>query len=192
MKKIITIFSILIIIILLVDLNLILKRNADKNSRFKVAKDYSITEENVFIYRNAKDIIKILEDGTGAIVFCSKENEYCKYYLSYVNEASNSASLEKIYLVDITKDKNRNSKSYQKIVSLLHNNLLKDTSGNRQIYIPNLTVVLNGMIIGNNNLSAMETVKPTEYWTKERETNFKKTVERLISPLVNKTCYACR
>lgn len=192
MKKIITFFSIIIALILIVDICLFINKNADKNDRFKFAKEYEITEDNIFVYRNAKEAAKILEDGTGVIFFGFSECAWCKAYVPMLNEAAIQIGLDKIYYVDIKKDREKNTKAYQEIIYYLNSNLLNDEEGNKRIYVPNLTIVVDGIVVGNNNLTSMEVGDPKEYWTEKRQNNFKTNIKNLLKPYVTETCYMCR
>jgi len=192
MKKIITFFSSIVALILVVDACILISRNAEKNDKFKFAKEYEMTEDNIFVYRSAKEAIKILEDGTGVIFFGFSECAWCKAYVPMLNEVAKEVGLDKIYYVDIKKDREKNTKAYQEIVSHLNNNLLTDEEGNKRIYVPNLTVVVDGIVVGNNNITSMEVGDPNEYWTKKRQNNFKATIKNLLKPYVTETCYMCR
>lgn len=192
MKKIITFFSIIIVIILIVDACILVSRNAEKNDRFKFAKEYEISEDNVFVYRSASEAAEIMENGTGVIFFGFSECQWCKAYVPMLNEVAIEIGLDKIYYVDIKKDRDKNTKAYQSIVSHLNSNLLNDEEGNKRIYVPNLTIVVNGIVVGNNNITSMETGNPEEYWTNERKENFKSNIKDLLTPFVTETCYMCR
>ena len=148
----------------------------------KFAKEYEITENNIFVYRNAKEAAKILEDGTGVIFFGFSECAWCKAYVPMLNEAAIQIGLDKIYYVDIKKDREKNTKAYQEIVYYLNSNLLNDEEGNKRIYVPNLTIVVDGIVVGNNNLTSMEVGDPKEYWTEKRQNNFKTNIKNLLKP----------
>lgn len=55
--------------------------------------------------------------------------------------------LDKIYYFNIKKDREDNSKLYQKTVELLGDNLRYDNEGNRRIYAPLLIAVKNGKVV---------------------------------------------
>ena len=64
----------------------------------KFAKEYStVTEDNYFVYRNAEEIIKILEHGTGVVYLGFPECPWCQAYVPMLNEVSDVEGLEKIY-----------------------------------------------------------------------------------------------
>ena len=65
-----------------------------------------------------------------------------------INKIAKQKKLEKIYYFNIKKDREDNTKLYQKTVKLLGDNLRYDDEGNRRIYAPSLIAVKNGIIVG--------------------------------------------
>jgi len=146
----------------------------------KFAKEYKISDENnLFTYSSANEIIKTLETGTGVIFLGYPECKWCQAYASILNEVAKEEGIEKIYYYNIKEDRNKNTKDYEKITSLLSNYLLHDDEEKYKIFVPDVTIVKNGNIIGHNNESALITKQdgtPEEYWKEERKASLKDTL----------------
>jgi len=63
------------------------KNNIPDNERF--ANEYTeVGQNNVFVYRNADEIIKILEGGTGLVYLGFPECPWCQAYVPILNEVA--------------------------------------------------------------------------------------------------------
>lgn len=155
----------------------------------KFAKEYKILdEENVFVYSNSNEVIKILEKESGVIFLGYPECTWCRAYAKILNEVAKEENIDKIYYYNIKEDRNTNTKNYQKIANILNPHLLYDDEEKSKIYVPDLTVVKSGKIIGHNNESSLITKldgTPEEYWTKERKENLKNTLKTYFKELKN-------
>ncbi len=153
----------------------------------KFAKEYNIIdEENVFKYSKSNEIIKTLENGTGIIFLGTPESEWCKHYASILNEVAKEEKVNKILYYNIKEDRNKLTKEYEKITNLLSEYLPYDDEGKYKIYVPDLTIVKNGQIIGHNNESALISKQdgtPKEYWTKEKKENLKNKIRTYIKEI---------
>ena len=134
----------------------------------------NISTNNKFVYKDIDEILDILNNETGVIYFGFPECIWCQKYVIYLNEVANEENINEIYYFNIKEDRNKNTDNYNKLISVL-NDYLIDNDNQKQIYVPNLTIVKNGNIIYNNNETASidENITPDEYWTKEKVNNFK-------------------
>lgn len=189
MKRIITIFSIIIAFILIIDVCVYLHVEKDNFDRQKFSKEYNISDNNIFSYKSSKQIYNILKNKTGIILFGKKNNEWITKYSEILNEVALEKDIKEIYFLDIT---NQKEKNMDKIISLMGNNLISDKSGDKVLYTPNLVVVIDGIIVGNNNLTSLEKGNPADYWTEKRIKNFKESITRLLKPIYEETCITCR
>ncbi len=143
----------------------------------KFASEYKeVGEDNVFVYREVDDIIKIMEHGTGIVYLGYPECPWCQAYVKYLNEVANDMGVEKIYYCNTKKVKEESMDKYQKLVSLLSGNLQYNEEGNEWIYVPNVSFHVNGEVIGNDNESSKDThglTDPKEYWTDEEVKDLK-------------------
>ncbi len=181
-----------VIILLLLALLYFFGINKKETDSKKFSKEYDI-EENVFVYRSKEEIIKILENGTGIVYLGFPECPWCKAYVKILNEVAKEEGVEKIYYYNILEDRKNNTSTYQKIVSILNENLLYDEEGNKRIYVPDVTFVLNGKIIGHDNETSVvkEDITPNDYWTEERIKTLKDKLRKYIALVTDSMCTDC-
>ena len=169
-KKIVIISSIVCVLLIGLALffTLVSKKESD-NVRFN--KEYNnVPVDNVFVYKDADEIIKIMEHGTGVIYLGFPECPWCNAYVKYLNEVAKDEGIDQIYYYNILEDRKNNTDNYQKIVSLLGDNLQYNEEGNRYIYVPNVSFHIKGNIIGNDYETSLDTngfENPKDYWTEE-------------------------
>ncbi len=190
-KKIIILSSILFLVILCAIGYFVFYYQSDA---LKFSKEYnSVTEDNVFVYRDASEIIKILEKGTGIVYLGFPECPWCNAYVSILNEVAKEEEIDKIYYYNILEDRKNNTNNYKKIVSILKEHLNLDEEGNERIYVPDVTFVLEGKIIGHNNETSLisSLVTPKEYWTEEKIVNLKNTLRNYITEINLGICSSC-
>ena len=186
------------ILVLLIGALVILMFSDDKNEvnndALKFKEEYSeVSDDNVFVYRDINEIIKILENGTGVVYLGFPECQWCQAYVVMLDEVAREEGLEKIYYFNILEDRKNNTEEYQKIVSILKDNLLFDEEGNKRIYVPDVTAVLKGEIIGHNNESSVVdgTQTPEEYWDEEKVKTLKSQLRNMISQVNDELCTSC-
>ncbi len=181
-----------VIILLLLALLYFFGINKKETDSKKFSKEYDI-EENVFVYRSKEEIIKILENGTGIVYLGFPECPWCKAYVKILNEVAKEEGVEKIYYYNILEDRKNNTSTYQKIVSILNENLLYDEEGNKKIYVPDVTFVLNGKIIGHDNETSVvkEDITPNDYWTEEKIKTLKDKLRKYIALVTDSMCTDC-
>lgn len=169
-----------------------IKNNIPDNEKF--ANEYTeVGKNNVFVYRDAGEIIKILEGGTGIVYLGFPECPWCQAYVPMLNEVAKEEGVEKIYYFNIREDRQKNSKDYQKIVKLVKNYLMKDDEGNERIFVPDIYAVKDGKILSHNNETSVinSDITPTQYWTDAKKSEIKQTFKNMISDVYNNTCKTC-
>ncbi len=157
-------------------------------------KEYpSVGENNVFVYKSIDEIIEILEKGTGIVYLGFPECPWCQAYVKYLDEVARENGLKEVYYFDIREDRKNNSEKYQKIVSLLEGNLLYDNDGKPRIYVPDVTGVVNGSIVGHNNeTSVIEGSTPESYWSDDRVANLKAVLKDMVMKVMGvEMCTSC-
>jgi len=156
--------------------------STELNDSEKFAKEYTnVTSDNVFVYRDINEIITILEHGTGVVYLGFPTCPWCQAYVAYLNDAAKTAGVTKIYYYNIYEDRKNNTAAYQKIVSILTGHLQFDSEGKERIYVPSVTFVKTGNIVGYDDETSLDTGgfdKPTDYWTTEKIGKLK---ERLVN-----------
>ena len=155
----------------------------------KFASEYTLLDEsNIFVYKNIDEIINILTNNTGVVFFCTKDSNWCQHYAYYLNETLKEYGIKEINYLDIKKDRQLNTSKYQKIVNLLSNNLYTDDLNNKNIFMPDLTFVKDGVIIAHNNDTSLIASEgtPEEYWNQENINNFKNILKEYVIMLNEK------
>lgn len=195
-KKLIIIVSAIIIIGGGILLYFVLNNKNNENDNVRFAKEYAdsqVGEDNVFVYKNIDEIINILKYGTGVVYFGFPECPWCQAYVKYLNETAKDANIEKIYYFNILEDRKNNTEKYQEIVSILGDNLQRDDEGNLKVFVPNVSFVVNGKIIGNDYETSLDTKgfeKPSDYWTEEEVSELENTLSGYMKE-VYKALYSC-
>lgn len=137
----------------------------------KFAKEYdTITSDNVFVYKDIDEIIKVLEHGTGIVYLGFPECPWCKAYVVYLNEVAKDNDVEHIYYHNILEDRKNNTDKYQRIVAILSDYLQYDEEGNKRVYVPSVIAVKDGEIMGFDDETSWDTKgydTPEEYWKNE-------------------------
>lgn len=161
----------------------------------KFAKEYTLVgEENLFVYRDIDEIIKILENGTGVVLLGFPECPWCQQYAVYLNEVAKDLDFEKIYYFNILNDRKDNTEKYQEIVSLIGEHLQYDDEGNKRVYVPAVIAVNKGEIVGFDDETAWDTKgfeKPEEYWNDEEVTDLKTKLETMFNAANPNMCTSC-
>jgi thiol-disulfide isomerase/thioredoxin len=137
----------------------------------RFARDYpQVGEDNVFVYRNASQIVDILKGGTGVVFLGFPECPWCQAYAPMLNDVAKDVGIEKIFYCDIREDRTNDTAEYRAIVELLRGHLDLDNEGRPRVFVPDVTVVDRGVIIGHDNETSLISggVTPGEYWTHER------------------------
>ncbi len=168
-----------------------IKKNDTDQVRF--SKEYGIEENNVFVYRDSEEIIKILKNGTGIVYLGFPECKWCKAYVRYLNDVAKEEGVEKIYYYNIRKDREENNDTYKQIVELLKGNLLFDDEGNERIYVPDVTFVLKGKIVLHDNESSVVEgdLTPEDYWTDSKVKALKEKLKKGINLVNDDMCTSC-
>ena len=137
----------------------------------KFAKEYNtVTSDNVFVYKDIDEIIKILEHGTGVVYLGFPECPWCKAYVVYLNEVAKENDVEQIYYYNILEARKNNTDEYKKIVNILSDYLQYDDEGNKRLYVPSVIGVNDGEIVSFDDETAWDTKgyeTPKEYWDNE-------------------------
>ena len=186
--------KVVLVIILLLTLTLTAcKENISDSQKF--AEEYTeVPEYNVFVYKDAEEIIKILEHGTGIVYLGFPECPWCQAYVPILSEVADIEGIDKIYYFNILNERKENTQNYQKMVSILSDYLQYDDEGNKRIYVPAIIAIIDGQIIGFDDESSYDTLgydDPKDYWTEDRKENLKKRLTEMISEVADNKCSDC-
>ncbi|MCL2165001.1 MAG: hypothetical protein FWH55_11575 [Oscillospiraceae bacterium] len=125
-----------------------------------------IDEDNIFVYKNAKQTIDILTSGTGIVFLGYPACPWCQAYVVLLQDAAKQMGVKEIFYLDISNDRSNNSIEYQRLVEMKEHHLLLDDNGNPRIFVPDVTVVKDGVMVGHDNETCtMSDMDPSDYWT---------------------------
>ena len=175
-KKTTLIIALGVIIILLCIVLFLAIRKEETDSELFASEYTEVGEDNVFVYRDSDEVIKLLKHGTGVVFLGFPECPWCQTYAKYLNEVAKEVGVDKIYYYNILEDRTNNTEVYQEIVSLLGDTLQYDDEGNYRIYVPNVTFIVGGKIVGSDYETSKDTNgvdTPEEYWTEEEINDLK-------------------
>jgi len=197
-KKLVIILSIIVLLVVgVISLYFIFNDEAKDSDSKRFSLEYTkVTDDNVFVYRDIDEIIKIMKNGTGVVYLGFPECKWCQAYVVYLNEVAKETGLEEIYYFNILEDRKNNTEEYQEIISLLEGYLQYDDEGNSRVFVPNVSFHVKGEIIGNDCETSLDTHgfdDPEEYWTKEEVSTLKETLTAYMEKVVEtkNLCSSC-
>lgn len=206
MKKRNIIITVILFLILVIIGTLLLLNGNSKSEETKdnnnvdhenFAKEYKeVTKDNVFVYKNVDEIIKIMNHGTGVVYLGYPECPWCQEYVKYLNETAKEVGIEKIYYCNTKKVKEESMEKYHELISILDGHLQYTDEGDQWIYVPNVSFHISGKIIGNDYETSKDThglKNPKDYWTKEEVKDLKKTLTKYMEEVLfeSNVCTDC-
>lgn len=195
-NKILKITAILISLVIIIIISILIFKKFENNNNnlkdnIKFKNEYkNISEDNIYTYATSKEIINILEKGTGVIYLGFPSCEWCQAYVKILNDIAKEEGIEKIYYYNIYDDRKNNTINYQKLIKILNNNLMYDDEGKKRIFVPDVYIVKEGKIIGHDNESSVGTKSdesPEKYWTDEKKDKLKIKLKMYFNELKNIT-----
>ena len=193
-KNIIIAMGVIIVALIGVVIYLLVKENNNANNdtndkpeitdASKFADEYTeLTDDNVFVYASADEIIDTLENGNGIVYLGFPECQWCQRYVVYLNDVAKENNVDKILYYNIREDRNNNSDNYLKIVDLLKDYLQDDEDGKPRIYVPAIIFMNDGKIVGFDDETSLDTKgcsDPDEYWTEDEIKDLKERLNEYI------------
>lgn len=141
-------------------------------------KEFGITSDNRFKYKNAKETLELLNTGTGVIFFSFPDNEWSYNYAEMLNDVAKDNNEEFIYYYNFKNDRSNRNYYYTNIVKILESYVPTTDTGDKNIYAPSVVFVKDGVIVGyDDETSIMKgDTSVNNYWTNEKiiskKTNF--------------------
>ena len=141
-------------------------------------------DDNRFVYVSPSEIKQIFEHGSGLVFLGFKECPWCQKLAPMIDEAAKAEGLTKIYYMDIRQARANNDVTYQMLVEKLKDYLAKDGDGNPRIFVPDVTALHDGKIVGRflpETSIDDKGLTPGEYWTTERRADAIKQLREIIA-----------
>ncbi len=194
-KKLLGILVAVITILGALGIYYLYKDDFNNTDHKKFSDEYTFVDENnIFVYTSAEKIIDILQKGTGIIYLGFPECPWCQQYVKILNETAMNNGINTIYYYNILEDRQKNTKIYQQILSILKDYLLYDDENNPRIYVPDVTFVKNGVIVAHNNDTSVVTKEDGDaenYWTEEKKSILVNELTNYIKEIQKETCTTC-
>ena len=141
-------------------------------------------DDNRFVYVSPSEIKQIFEHGSGLVFLGFKECPWCQKLAPMIDEAAKAEGLTKVYYMDIRQARANNDVTYQMLVEKLKDYLAKDGDGNPRIFVPDVTALHDGKIVGRflpETSIDDKGLTPGEYWTTERRADAITQLRELIA-----------
>lgn len=172
MKKLVVVFLILIIF----TTGCSVKKVEELTDSEKFAKEYNISKNNPFVYSSYKDIVAILESGTGLILLANSDDEGSIEAVGLINSEAKKLSIKEINYYNLDTLKNKEKGKYKRLKMEL-----KEDISNFNFEIPLLVAVKDGKIINYSNCFSKEEELSSEYLTKKRLKSIRKKYSEILS-----------
>lgn len=141
-------------------------------------------DDNRFVYVSPSEIKQIFEHGSGLVFLGFKECPWCQKLAPMIDEAAKAEGLTKVYYMDIRQARANNDVTYQMLVEKLKDYLAKDGDGNPRIFVPDVTALHDGKIVGRflpETSIDDKGLTSGEYWTTERRADAIKQLREIIA-----------
>ena len=151
-------------------------------ARFKAA--YSrVANDNRFVFASADEVLEKFESGSGLIFLGFQQCPWCQQLAPLVDDAAKAEGLDKIYYLDIRHARETNDATYKKLVEKLKPHLRTDENGQPRVYVPDVTALKDGHIVGHflqETTADGEKVTADTYWTRERRARAVEQLRKMI------------
>ena len=129
-----------------------------------------VAANNRFVYASDKEILDIFDSVSGVVFLGFPQCPWCQHLSEYVDRAARAEGVDKVYYLNIRDARANNSEVYQKLVKKLEPYLDKDDNGKPRIFVPDVSIVKDGKIIGRykEESTGNDNITPDKYWTSER------------------------
>ena len=182
------------------------KTDDNKEKYLKV----DISEDNLYVYKNDSEILDVLKNKTGIILFGYSKCSYCRSMVSILNDVAKEHKLDTIYYLDILNIRDSyeimeqtvvkltsGTNSYYEMLNILSEYLsdyyIKDSNdveyntGVKRIYAPTVVAVKDGKIVGFHE-GTLDDVLNNKELDKKQEKELKKIYEKMIKEITGEDC----
>lgn len=157
---------------------------SDVSGHERFAEAYpQLTAENVFVYRNSREIQEILQKGSGIVFLCDPANTWCQHYAPLLNETTKSKEVNKIFYYNTPGGLKKSPADYKKIAEIINS---AQSNESDVINVPCTVFVLNGKIIAIDTETAVDMsgdADPKDYWTPEHVEDFSNRISGYIDSI---------
>lgn len=158
--------------------------NTPSADAIKFSREYTkVDKDNRFIYAAQEQIIEKFEKGDGLVFLGFPDCPWCQALAPLMNEAAKAENAD-IYYLNIQQARQDNDALYQKLLEKLKDHLRKDEQGNPRVYVPDVSALRGGKIVGHfvqETVAGGEKLTPDTYWTGERRSRAIEQLRNMIS-----------
>lgn len=183
--------------------------NNKKSNSGKTYPKVTLSENNKFKYKSAKEIVNILKSGTGLIYLGFPKCPWCRNAINVLNYVD----VNEIMYLDMTNQRDEYSikdgsltktkdgtKEYYEILEILDDILdtyeVSDDAGNKlsanekRIYVPLVIGVKDGKIVGyhKDTVTLSDNQSPYDLLTKKQQSDLKKIYDDIITKVNDDFC----
>ena len=140
-----------------------------------IAKDYpELNEDTPIAYASKDDVLSMLRHGTGIVLFSWEDCPWCQKYIQFVDDTARDFNIQ-VLCYDIYEDREGDSEFYKEVIKILSTSLEEsgayDAAGKLRVYVPDVSFVVKGEIIGHDNQSSMlsSDLDIDGYWSEPEE-----------------------
>lgn len=117
-----------------------IKKTKDLTDAEKFANEYSISEENSFLYATMEDVLELIEHKSGILFLGNSDCEWSTFGVKVLNQVLKENNVDEVYYFNPERIKDKESQGYQKLVEVLK---FDDNSS-----LPIVYAFIDGKIIG--------------------------------------------
>lgn len=149
-------------------------------------KEYPLVAADTrFVPISGEDAVDIFKTGTAMIFLGFEECPWCQQLAPIVDEAAKDEGLDTVYYVDIRQAREENDETYQQLVAVLEPRLRKDDDGQPRIYVPDVSTIKDGKIVGHfiQESAGDKQVTAETFWTSERRVRAVEQLRTMIADM---------
>lgn len=117
-----------------------IKKTKDLTDAEKFANEYSISEENSFLYATMDDVLELIEHKSGILFLGNSDCEWSTFGVKVLNQVLKENNVDEVYYFNPEGIKDKESQGYQKLLAALK---FDDNSS-----LPIVYAFIDGKIIG--------------------------------------------
>ncbi len=149
--------------------------------------DYpGVAADHVFQTVNDEEVLELFQSGTGVVFLGFKECPWCQKLAPLVEAAAKAEGLETVYYYDVRNARQDGTATYQKLVDHLREYLTLDESGQPRIFVPDVSFLREGEIVGRYEQATADdgANTPDTYWTAPRQVAAQEQLQEKIKEMV--------
>lgn len=152
------------------------KKLEEQTDSEKFAIEYSISEDNPFLYTSIDEVTSLFTDGNGIIFLGNSDGEWSRLCVKILNQVFSKMKIEKVYYFNLKVAEDEYPKKYNKLVNKISKFLKED----EKLQTPALFLLKNGKVIGYSLDYETITEGNNEGYTKSEQKKLKNKYIKLI------------